>query len=328
MTVLVTGSAGHLGEAIVRRLRAEGRPVRGIDIKASAFTDDVGSIADEAFVREVMAGSTAVIHSATLHKPHVATHSKRQFVDTNVAGTVALLEAAVAHGVTSFVFTSTTSAFGAALSPAPGEPAAWIDETVVPVPKNIYGATKIAAEGMCELVARKDGLPVIVLRTSRFFPEDDDNASIRSAYDSANMQANELLYRRADIDDIVEAHLLAVGRAPDLRFGRYIVSSTTPFQRSHVAALRADAPSVVRRLFPDVDALYAAKGWKLLPSLDRVYDSHLATRDLNWRPKRDFAFVLDCLRRGEEFRSAMALAIGKKGYHDVVFDEGPYPVAG
>jgi len=142
------------------------------------------------------------------------------------------------------------------------------------------------------------------------------------------MQANELLYRRADIDDIVEAHLLAVGRAPDLRFGRYIVSSTTPFQRSDVAALRADAPSVVRRLFPDVDALYAAKGWKLLPSLDRVYDSHRATRDLNWRPKRDFAFVLDCLRRGEEFRSAMALAIGKKGYHDVVFDEGPYPIAG
>ncbi|MET0934550.1 MAG: NAD(P)-dependent oxidoreductase, partial [Luteibacter sp.] len=116
MTVLVTGSAGHLGEAIVRRLRAEGRDVRGIDIKASAFTDDVGSIADEGFVRDAMAGATAVIHSATLHKPHVATHSKRQFVDTNVAGTVALLESAVAHGVTSFVFTSTTSAFGAALS--------------------------------------------------------------------------------------------------------------------------------------------------------------------------------------------------------------------
>src|SRR3954465_8745043 len=99
MTVLVTGSAGHLGEAIVRRLRAEGRPVRGVDIKASRFTDDVGSIADEAFIADVMAGSSAVIHSATLHKPHVATHSKRQFVDTNVAGTVALLEAAVAHRV-------------------------------------------------------------------------------------------------------------------------------------------------------------------------------------------------------------------------------------
>lgn len=326
MAILVTGSAGHLGEALVRRLREDGRHVIGLDIKASPFTDLVGSIADEGFVRDAMSGVTGVIHSATLHKPHVATHTKREFVDTNVAGTVALLEAATLHRVRSFVFTSTTSAFGAALSPAPGEPAAWIDETVAPVPKNIYGATKIAAEGMCELVARKDGLPVVVLRTSRFFPEDDDNAGVRAAYDTVNMQANELLYRRADIEDIVGAHLLALERAPALGFGRYIVSSTTPFTRDDVAALRRDAPSVVRRLYPEVDALYAMRGWKLLPSLDRVYDSSLATRDLGWTPKRDFAFVLECLRRGEDFRSDMARAIGKKGYHDAVFEEGPYPV--
>jgi UDP-glucose 4-epimerase len=327
MTILVTGSAGHLGEALVRRLQADGRAVRGVDIKPSPFTDHVSSIADEAFVREAMAGVTGVIHSATLHKPHVATHSKRQFVDTNVAGTVALLEAAVAHGVGAFVFTSTTSAFGAALSPAPGQPAAWIDEDVVPVPKNIYGATKIAAEGMGELVARKDGLPVIVLRTSRFFPEDDDNAGVRAEYSTQNMQANELLYRRADIEDIVEAHLLALAKAPQLGFGRYIVSAPPPFTRDDVAELRRDAPAVVRRLFPEVDALYAARGWKLLPSLDRVYDSGRAVRDLGWTPKRDFAYVLACLRRGEEFRSPMALAIGAKGYHDEVFADGPYPVA-
>jgi UDP-glucose 4-epimerase len=327
MTILVTGSAGHLGEALVRHLRAQGRDVRGVDIKPSAYTDHVGSIADEAFVRDAMAGATAVIHSATLHKPHVATHSKRQFVDTNVAGTVALLEAAVAHGVKAFVFTSTTSAFGAALSPAAGEPAAWIDEDVVPVPKNIYGATKIAAEGMCELVARKDRLPVIVLRTSRFFPEDDDNAGVRAEYSTQNMQANELLYRRADIEDIVAAHLLALEKAPGLGFGRYIVSAPPPFTRDDVASLRVDAPAVVRRLFPDAEALYKEKGWKLLPSLDRVYDSRRAVRDLGWQPRRDFAFVLECLRRGEEFRSPMALAIGAKGYHDEVFEHGPYPVS-
>jgi UDP-glucose 4-epimerase len=328
MTILVTGSAGHLGEALVRRLQADGRDVRGLDIKTSPHTHIVGSIHDEAFVRDAMSGITQVIHSATLHKPHVATHSKREFVDTNVGGTVTLLEAAVAHGVRSFVFTSTTSAFGAALSPADGEPAAWIDEDVVPVPKNIYGATKIAAEGMCELVARKDKLPVLVLRTSRFFPEDDDNAHVRSVYDTANMQANELLYRRADIEDIVEAHLAALERAPSLKFGRYIVSATTPFSRSDVAELRHDAAAVVRRLFPDVDALYAERGWRLLPSLDRVYDSGRATRDLGWRPRRDFAFVLECLRRGEDFRSEMAHVIGVKGYHDTIFEEGPYPVLG
>ncbi|QWT19386.1 NAD(P)-dependent oxidoreductase [Bacillus sp. NP157] len=327
MTILVTGSAGHLGEALVRELRAQGREVRGIDIKPSPFTDEVGSIADEAFVRRAMAGATGVVHAATLHKPHVATHSKRQFVDTNVAGTVALLEAAVAEGVRGFVFTSTTSAFGAALSPAAGQPAAWIDEDVVPVPKNIYGATKIAAEGMCELVARKDHLPVVVLRTSRFFPEDDDNAGVRAEYGTENMQANELLYRRADIEDIVGAHLLALERAPSIGFGRYIVSAPTPFTRADVAELRKDALAVVARLFPDVASLYAEKGWKLLPSLDRVYDSHKAMRELGWVPRRDFAYVLACLRRGEDFRSPAALAVGRKGYHDEVFADGPYPVA-
>ena len=53
-----------------------------------------------------------------------------------------------------FVFTSTTSAFGRALTPPPGAPAAWITEDVAPVPRNIYGVTKTAAEDLCELVHR------------------------------------------------------------------------------------------------------------------------------------------------------------------------------
>lgn len=67
MTILVTGSAGHLGEAIVRTLRAAGSPARGIDRKPSPFTDELGSIVDPGFVRRQMAGVTAVIHTATLH---------------------------------------------------------------------------------------------------------------------------------------------------------------------------------------------------------------------------------------------------------------------
>jgi len=70
MTVLVTGSAGHLGEALVRCLRAQHRAVRGIDIKASPFTDRVGSITDRDFVADVMTGIDAVIHAATLHQRH------------------------------------------------------------------------------------------------------------------------------------------------------------------------------------------------------------------------------------------------------------------
>ena len=98
------------------------------------------------------------------------------FVDTNITGTLNLLEAAVARAASrAFLFTSTTSTFGDALVPPPDEPAAWITEYVVPVPKNIYGVTKVAAEDLCELAHRNQDLPCLVLRTSRFFPEADDN---------------------------------------------------------------------------------------------------------------------------------------------------------
>jgi UDP-glucose 4-epimerase len=327
MTILVTGSAGHLGEALIRTLRAADRPARGIDIKPSVFTDSVGSIVDRDFVRAQMRGVTAVLHPATLHKPHVATHRAQDFIDTNVTGTLVLLEEAVAAGVDRFIFTSTTSAFGSALTPAAGQPAAWITEDVAPIPKNIYGTTKLMAETLCELFHRRRGLPVIVLRTSRFFPEADDDATVRQSYETTNVQANELLYRRVDIEDVVSAHLAALERAPEVGFGRYIISATTPFTEDDLAALRDDAPDVVRRLFPNFPALYAARKWKMFPGIDRVYVNWRAVAELGWRPIYDFAHALESLHKGHDFRSPLAREVGSKGYHEAVFDEGPYPVA-
>ena len=317
MRVLVTGSSGHLGEALVRVLGAEGMDVVGLDVLASPHTSAVGSIADRAFVRRSMAGVDAVIHAATLHKPHVGSHTRQDFVDTNITGTLNLLEEAVAAGVGGFVFTSTTSAFGRALSPGPGAPAAWIDEDVAPVPRNIYGATKTAAEDLCELVHRDQGLPCLILRTSRFFPEEDDRDEIRNGYPDMNVKVNELLYRRGDIEDMVGAHRLALERAGEIGFGRYIVSATTPFTRDDLAELRADAPAVVRRLFPDYEAIYAERGWSMFPSIDRVYDNTRAREELGWAPRYDFRHALDRLAVGEDPRSELALTVGAKGYHDV-----------
>src|SRR5271155_3825248 len=128
MTILVTGSSGHLGEALMRTLEATGRAAGGLDVIPGPFTDEIGSIADRACVARCMDGVDTVLHAATLHKPHVATHSREAFVETNVLGTLILLEEAARAGVQAFVMTSTTSAFGEALKPLPGAPAAWIDE--------------------------------------------------------------------------------------------------------------------------------------------------------------------------------------------------------
>ena len=313
--VLVTGSAGHLGEALVRVLRDSGREVAGLDVLDSPFTTVTGSITDRDTVRACLAGVGAVLHPATLHKPHVGSHGRQAFVDANIAGTLTLLEEAAAAGVESFVFTSTTSAFGRALSPAPGEPAAWITEDVTPVPKNIYGVTKIAAENLCELINADHGLPVVILRTSRFFPEPDDVAGIRTAYPDANVKANEYLHRRADIQDVADAHLLAMARAPAIGFGRYIVSATTPFSTADLAGLREDAPAVVRRLFPDYAAEYQRRGWRMFGQIDRVYVNARARADLGWAPRYDFRRVLGLLKAGEDPRSPLARTVGAKGYH-------------
>ena len=315
MKIVVTGSAGHLGEGLVRTLRADGVEAVGLDILASPYTDITGSIADRALVRAAAQGVDAVVHAATLHKPHVGSHRRQDFVDTNITGTLNLLEEAVAAGASRFVFTSTTSAFGRALTPAPGAPAAWITEDVAPVPRNIYGATKTAAEDLCELVHRDHGLPCLLLRTSRFFPEEDDRDEVRSAYEDANLKVNELLYRRVDLADVVSAHRLALEKAPAIGFGRYIISATTPFTRDDLQSLRADAPAVVARRFPHYGQVYAERGWRMFPSLERVYVNERARTDLGWEPRYDFAHALELLANGEEVRSELAKQVGAKGYH-------------
>jgi len=326
MKVLVTGSSGHLGEALVRTLREEKHEVVGLDIHDSQFTTCVDSITDRACVRRCLIGVQAVFHTASLHKPHVATHTPQDFVDTNITGTLNLLEEAVTTGVESFVFTSTTSVLGDALVPPAGAPAAWVTEEVTPIPKNIYGVSKAAAEDLCQLFHRNKRLACIVLRTSRFFPEEDDNKAVRESYADNNIKLNEYLFRRVDLEDVVSAHLLAAKRAPTLGFRRYIISATTPFSPGDLSDLRADAPQAVRRRVPDYEAEYTRRGWKMVPRIDRVYVKERARNELGWQPRYSFKFIIDRLRAGEDMRSPLARLVGSKGYHAEKFAEGPYPV--
>lgn len=315
MRIVVTGSSGHLGEALVRVLGDEGNDVIGLDVLESAFTSVVGSIADRACVRQSLESADVVVHTATLHKPHIDSHGRQAFVNTNVTGTLTLLEEAVAAGVSRFVFTSTTSVFGRALAPAKAAPARWVTEDLVPVPRNVYGVTKSAAEDLCELISRDQGLPCVVLRTSRFFPEGDDLDEVRTTYEDANVKANELLYRRVDLEDVVSAHRLAIDRAPDIGFGRYIVSATSPFGADDLAELRADAPAVVRRYFPDYETVYYELGWRMFPTIDRVYINNRARSALGWAPRYDFRHALHSLKTGQDLRSPLAKTVGAKGYH-------------
>ncbi len=326
MKILLTGSSGHLGEAIARTLQKEGQDYLGVDINPSAFTTHRGSITDREFIGRMVQKVDYIIHTATLHKPHVVTHIHQDFVDTNITGTLNLLEEARLHGIKGFIYTSTTSTFGDALTPKPSEPAAWITESTPSIPKNIYGVTNNAAEDLCRLFYRNHKLPAIILKTSRFFPEEDDKKQIRDDFESLNIKAIEYLYRRVDLEDAVSAHLLALEQVERIGFGKFIISATSPFRQADLIWLHADAGSAVRNLYPDFEPLFQERGWKMISQIDRVYVNDKARNELGWQPKYDFRYILDRLKAHRDFRSKLSLEVGKKPYHREKFEKGPYPV--
>lgn len=299
MRILLTGSSGWLGRYLAPRLRADGHQVTGLDVAPGVDTDIIGSVADRPLIDRIFGehGIEAVIHGGALHKPDIVRYPRQTFIDVNTAGTLYLLEAAVAHRASRFVFTSTTSLMiSSAIREARGDAAVWIDEQMAPLePRNVYGMTKLAAEQMCRLIHAEHGLPVVILRTSRFFPEDDDT---HLALSGENMKANELLHRRLTVEDAAEAHVVALARAPEIGFGTFITSAATPFVRDEVAELKHDAPAVIARYFPDAADLYARAGWSLPQSIDRVYDASLAEQLLGFRCRTGFVDVLDALRSG------------------------------
>ncbi|WP_407528997.1 NAD-dependent epimerase/dehydratase family protein [Methylobacterium oryzisoli] len=297
MRVLLTGSSGWLGRHLAPLLRAAGHAVTGLDVAPSAQTQVLGSVEDRGLVDRTFAahGIEAVIHAGALHKPDIARHPAQRFVDVNVTGTLNLLEAAVAAGHDRFVMTSTTSLMISREIRAETGPAAiWLDEASSPLaPRNIYGVTKLAAEGLCRVARAEHGLSCIVLRTARFFPEEDDTHRQLSG---ENLKANEFLHRRLAVEDAARVHVLALERAPALGFETFAISAPTPFRRAEAEMLKRDAVSVIRAHFPEVEDLYLRRGWHLPESIGRVYDAGRAARLLGFTAATDFAAVLHALR--------------------------------
>jgi UDP-glucose 4-epimerase len=305
VNILVTGSSGWLGQTLVPRLARDGHRVVGLDPEPGPTTEIVGSVVDRALVRRTLREQSieAVVHAAARHRPHIEIHDNSEFVAVNVQGTLNLLEEAVAEGskVDRFVFTSTTSLMISqkirdGLAGGATE-AIWIDEEMTSLkPRNIYGVTKLAAEELCRLFNHLHKLPVLVLRTSRFFPEEDDMAHAIVQSDE-NTKANEFLFRRLSVEDAAEAHVVALAKAKDIGFDTFIISAMTPFSPKDCRELIADAPAVVARHFPDYPALYARRGWTMFQSIDRVYDAGKAAKKLGFTCKTGFRQVLDGLKR-------------------------------
>ncbi len=299
MKLLLTGSSGWLGRFLAPKLAAIGHEVVGLDVAVGDHTDEIGSVADRKLIDKLFSDHAieAVIHAGALHKPDIVRYPNSAFVDVNVTGTLNLLEAAVQAGHDRFIFTSTTSLMISETVRAGrdggAEQAFWLDEEFGPLkPRNIYGVTKISAEHLCRLYHKLHGINVAVLRTGRFFPEDDDTLATPSG---PNLKANEFLNRRLTVEDAADAHIAALDGISDLGFETFILSAPTPFAREDCRQLILDAPSVITRYFPEAAALYEQKGWVLPDHIDRIYDAGKAERLLGFRAKTDFTSILYAL---------------------------------
>ncbi|VWX53437.1 NAD(P)-dependent oxidoreductase [Novosphingobium sp. 9U] len=300
MRVLLTGSSGWLGRHLAPLLVQAGHTVTGLDVAPGASTQVIGSVADRALVFDTVArfGIEAIVHAGALHKPDIVRFPRQAFIDTNLTGTLNLLEAAVEAGHPRFVFTSTTSLMvrGDVRAGAGDAGAWWMDEDFGPIdPRNIYGVSKFAAENLCRLISAESGMAVAILRTGRFFPEDDDTLAVPSGL---NLKANEFLNRRLTVHDAARAHVAALERIAGCE--TFVISAPPPFSREEALELATDARAVIERHFPDAAELYAAADWVLPDRIERVYDPAKAERLLGWRARIDFGAILQALRRGDD----------------------------
>ena len=282
MNILVTGATGRVGRALMVRL-ARSHQVRGLDQAPSSTAHWVGDVGDAALLRRALRSVDAVVHAAALHAPQVGRVPDTEFQRINVDATRTLAEAACAAGVGHLLYTSTTALYGDAATPLGA--AGWVDETLAPQPRTVYHRSKLAAEQLLTRHADAGAFELTILRMSRCFPE------------TAPQMACARLHRGVDARDVADAHALALDTArPGSRV--YVISGATPFLPDDAAALKADAPAVLRQRAPALVQAFADHGWPLPASIDSVYSPALAQRELRWQPRHGFADVLRQLDDG------------------------------
>ena len=173
--VLVTGGCGFIGSHLVEALLRQGAQVSVLgkynsrsdfgflqEIDHPDLTVRLGDVADPWFVQSMARGMDTIFHLAALIGIPYSYAAPSQYVETNVSGTLAVLEAARREGVRRVVHTSTSETYGTAQYTP-------IDESHPLVGQSPYSATKIAADKLAESYFLSFDLPVVTLRPFNTF---------------------------------------------------------------------------------------------------------------------------------------------------------------
>jgi nucleoside-diphosphate-sugar epimerase len=282
-TVLVTGASGFIGLPVATALVAQGHRVVGLDLVAPATPAQgvqhvLGGLSDVHLIYRLLEqwGVDTIVHGGAISGPMLARDNPYLVCETNVVGTINLMEASRQRGLRRMVQLSSAAAFGAT------PPAPVADDAPLRA-KDLYGASKGAADLLLEAYRRQYGLDVIALRIANAYgPGRRTRCAVRSMvanalagrpthFDWGADQARPYLY----IDDTVAAVLAAVRaeRAPQFAYN-IAGAEFVPMPRV-AAAVQAAIPGAVISFQPGLDGL----GYQR-----EALDLRAAARDLGFRP--------------------------------------------
>jgi NAD dependent epimerase/dehydratase len=235
--VLVTGADGFIGSHLTEALVSAGANVTALaqynSFDSHGWLDDVpeairrrinvvrGDIRDAAFVGRLVHGHEIVFHLAALIAIPYSYLAAQSYVETNVLGTLNVLEAARQHGTERIVHTSTSEVYGTAITMP-------IDESHPLQGQSPYSASKIAGDMMAEAFARSFGVPVVILRPfNTFGPRQSERAiiaaTIRQALDPscpAIMVGDATTVRDLTFVTDTAAAFMAAGIADGVDYGQ------------------------------------------------------------------------------------------------------------
>ena len=228
LRALVTGAAGFIGSTLVDRLLADGHEVAGFDNFSTGQEEFVagallnpryrlvrGDLLDLDAVRAAMAGSEVVFHLAANADVRFGTDHPRRDLEQNTIATWNVLEAMRTHGVRRIAFSSTGSVYGeATIIPTP-------EDCPFPIQTSLYGASKVAAEGLIQAYCEGFGMQACIFRFVSIMGERYTHGHVFDFYKQLLEHPGELhvlgdgtqrksyLY----VQDCVDAILLALERA-------------------------------------------------------------------------------------------------------------------
>jgi NAD dependent epimerase/dehydratase len=324
----VTGADGFIGSHLTEKLVQRDAKVTALCLYNSfdhhGWLDDLpdetrgkltlvrGDIRDSAFVRRLAEGQEIIFHLAALIAIPYSYAAAQSYAETNVLGTLNVLEAAREHGALRVVHTSTSEVYGTALTMP-------INESHPLQGQSPYSASKIGADMMAEAFARSFELPIAILRPfNTFGPRQSERAIIptiiRQALDpSCNaIQTGDTSPLRdfTFVEDTAEA-FLALGVAPNIQYGRpYNAGSGKAVSVKDIIDLVLEATHCQRPVVQDPKRMRPA-GSEVRALLA---DSRRLNEDTGWRPRIDLREGLERTVAWWRERLAMGLVRRETGF--------------